>query len=46
MDKVKFKERCIDYMNKLCIEITERCVGSDGNRQASDFFEKIIRIIN
>ncbi len=40
MDKAKFKEKCIDYMNKLCNEITERCVGSEGNKQASDFFEK------
>lgn len=43
MDKAKFKERCIEYMNKLCIEIPERCVGSEGNRQASDFFEKKLK---
>lgn len=43
MENFKFKERCIDYMNKLCIEITERCVGSEGNRKASDFFEKKIK---
>jgi len=40
MDKAKCKERCIEYMNKLCIKIAERVVGSEGNRQASDYFEK------
>jgi aminopeptidase YwaD len=43
MDKENFKERCIEYMNKLCNEITERCVGSEGNRQASDYFEKKLK---
>lgn len=26
------------YLDKLCLEITNRCVGSHGNRQATDFF--------
>ncbi len=43
MDKVKFKERCMGYMNKLCIDITERCVGSEGNRQASLFFKERLK---
>jgi aminopeptidase YwaD len=43
MDKENFKERCIEHMNKLCNEITERCVGSEGNRQASDYFEKKLK---
>lgn len=30
------------YLHKLCVEIPNRCVGSQGNRQATDFFaEKI-----
>ncbi len=43
MDKANFKEKCIEHMNKLCNEITERCVGSEGNNQASDYFEKKLR---
>ncbi|WP_160722929.1 M28 family peptidase [Isachenkonia alkalipeptolytica] len=31
------------YMNKLCIDITERCVGSEGNRQASLFFKERLK---
>ncbi len=30
--------RCESYMGKLCKEISERCVGSEGNRQATHFF--------
>lgn len=29
-----------DYLRILCSDIAERCVGSDGNRQATAFFEK------
>ena len=29
-----------DYLRILCSDIAERCVGSDGNRQATTFFEK------
>ncbi|MBD3289496.1 M28 family peptidase [candidate division KSB1 bacterium] len=29
---------CESYMYKLCKEISERCVGSEGNRQATHFF--------
>jgi aminopeptidase YwaD len=32
--------KCKDYLNTLCVDITERCVGSNGNRQATSFFEK------
>ena len=32
--------RCNDYLKTLCVDITERCVGSNGNRQATSFFEK------
>ena len=33
---------CQSYLKKLCEEIPERCVGSEGNRIATRFFEKII----
>ena len=32
--------KSLSYLNTLCREITERCVGSEGNRQATLFFEK------
>lgn len=28
------------YLHKLCMEIDNRCVGSTGNHQATDFFAK------
>jgi len=36
-------QTCSDYLNKLCVEIPERCVGSQGNQQATLFFEDVIR---
>ncbi len=33
---------CIKYLNKLCLEILERPVGSEGNRQATRFFRDIV----
>ncbi len=32
--------KCKDYLKTLCVDITERCVGSNGNRQATYFLEK------
>ena len=32
--------KCKDFLKTLCVDITERCVGSNGNRQATSFFEK------
>ena len=29
------------YLQKLCVEIPRRCVGSEGNRRATDFFASI-----
>ncbi len=29
---------CQTYLRTLCVDIPERCVGSDGNRQAARFF--------
>lgn len=31
------------YLKTLCTEIAERCVGSEGNRQATRFFEQKLR---
>jgi len=33
------------YLDTLCNEITERSVGSDGNRAASQYFKKIISLM-
>lgn len=33
-------EKSLIYLKTFCHEITERCVGSEGNRQATRFFEK------
>ena len=32
--------KCKEYLKTLCVDITERCVGSNGNRQATYFLEK------
>jgi len=32
--------KCKEYLKTLCVNISERCVGSNGNRQATYFFEK------
>lgn len=32
--------KCKEYLKTLCVDITERSVGSNGNRQATSFFEK------
>ncbi|MGE5458259.1 MAG: M28 family peptidase [Methanococcaceae archaeon] len=33
-------KKCKEYLETLCSDISERCVGSNGNRQATFFFEK------
>ena len=33
-------EKSLIYLETFCHEISERCVGSEGNRQATRFFEK------
>jgi len=33
---------CTKYLNKLCLEILERPVGSEGNRQATRYFRDIV----
>ena len=32
--------KCKEYLKTLCVDISERCVGSNGNRKATFFFEK------
>jgi aminopeptidase YwaD len=38
--------KCKDYLTTLCADITERCVGSNGNRQATFFLEKELSLSN
>jgi aminopeptidase YwaD len=38
-------QKSLIYLKTLCCEITERCVGSNGNRQASYFFEKELSLL-
>ena len=33
-------DKANQYLGKLCIEIPNRCVGSQGNRQSTDFFSE------
>jgi aminopeptidase YwaD len=39
METKYIHQQCLAYLKKLCVEIPERCVGSDGNRTATRFFE-------
>lgn len=34
--------KCEEYLRKLCLDIPERPVGSEGNRRATAFFKKIV----
>ena len=38
MDPLYLADTAHQYLQKLCVEISNRCVGSSGNRQATDFF--------
>ncbi len=40
METERLYKKCVSYLNMLCQEIPERCVGSEGNRRATRFFEK------
>lgn len=42
MEDYLLLDHCITYMRKLCEDIAERCVGTEGNRQATAFFEEIL----
>ena len=38
--KNRLLKNCRSYIKTLCCDIPERCVGSNGNIAATDFFEK------
>jgi len=42
METEQLYQKCFSYLRKLCEEIPERSVGSEGNRMATRFFEKEI----
>jgi aminopeptidase YwaD len=42
MNNALLQQKCVAYLYKLCMEIPERCVGSEGNRKATRFFEEEI----
>ncbi len=42
MDNALLQQICVGYLHKLCMEIPERCVGSEGNRKATQFFKEEI----
>ncbi len=42
METEQLYQKGVTYLKKLCKEIPERCVGSEGNRMATRFFEKEI----
>ncbi len=39
MSSQSYTQKSVAYMRKLCLEIADRSVGSEGNRQATSFFE-------
>src|SRR4030066_665333 len=41
----KLYHNSVTYLYKLCHEIKDRSVGSEGNRAATRYFEKVIRSI-
>ena len=42
MPPTSLQDNAVKYLNYLCLEIPTRCVGSAGNRQATDFFAQTI----
>lgn len=40
MNEIELTEQCKKYLKTLCVDIRERCVGSEGNRQATRFFNE------
>jgi len=40
--KMNLLDHSVSLMHKFCVEIKERCVGSQGNRQATDLFQSTI----
>jgi len=42
MNTEQLVQECADHLNMLCNEITDRSVGSEGNRAATRYFDKVI----
>jgi len=42
-DKTDWLPLCEDYLRRLCIEISDRSVGSEGNREATRFFSRELK---
>lgn len=42
MNPEQLHQKTLSYLQALCVDIPERCVGSDGNRAATRFFEREI----
>jgi len=43
MDRLRYLARAESHIGKLCLEIGERCVGSQGNKQATDYATGVMR---
>ena len=43
-EKRYLQERCESLLRILCVDIAERSVGSNGNRQATEFFENELKL--
>ena len=43
MKQTHLSEKASYYLDTFCVKIENRCVGSKGNRQATDFFAECIR---
>ncbi len=42
MTESELLQKCSSYLKTLCVDIPERSVGSQGNRMATIFFEKVL----
>jgi len=42
----QLKQKAESYLNQLCMDIPERCVGSEGNRRAADLLENYLQSFN
>lgn len=43
MDSDRLEQKCQTYLHTLCVDIVDRSVGSEGNRKATDYFERILK---
>ena len=42
----QLNQKAGSYLKQLCVDIPERCVGSEGNRRAGDLLESYFRFFN